>query len=229
MAGSNLRTLVFLCSGGGGNLRFVHEAFARGWLPGWQRIVVLADRQCGATEYARQQGLEWACLDFRQAAQSAALTTIQAYAPDAVVTTVHRILSKELVSAFAGRLLNLHYSLLPAFGGMIGAAPVEAAMKYGVCLGGATVHAVTEELDGGPPLVQIAMPVSRQESLDAVMDGEFRAGCMALLVALRALDCQAGLNWGGMVIELKGRQALLNPALPLPEAMADETFWASLK
>lgn len=229
MVGTEARSLVFLCSGGGGNLRFVHQALVRGWLSGWQRIVVLADRECGAIEYARQQGLEWACLDFRQPGQGAVLTAMQAYAPDAVVTTVHRILSKEVVATFAGRLFNLHYSLLPAFGGTIGAAPVEAAMQYGVCLGGATVHAVTEELDGGQPLVQLAIPLSRQENRDEVMDCEFRAGCMALLVALRALDDPAGLNWEGMMVKLKGRQALLNPSMPLPEAMADELFWASIK
>src|SRR3546814_1333079 len=63
-----------------------------------------------------------------------------------------------------------------SFGGKIGVAPVKAAMAHGVCIGGATVHAVTNELDGGAPLVQIAIPYSRQDPLENVMDLEFQIG-----------------------------------------------------
>lgn len=230
MAEARDHCLVILSSGGGGNLRFIRQAVTRGWLPREWRIIVLADRECGATEYAQQQGLEWTCADFRQEKQDELIQVIKSYSPLAVLTTVHRILSERLVSEFSGKLFNLHYSLLPAFGGSIGSSPVKAAMQHGVRLGGVTVHKVTAALDAGPPVVQVAMPFSPNEDLDELMDCVFRAGCIALFVALRMLlSYQSDLSCNGQTFLVKKRNALLSPAMPLPEEMADERFWALLK
>lgn len=222
--------LVILSSGGGGNLRFISQAVARGWLPLAWRIVVLADRECGATEFAQQQGLEWACVDFNREEQAEVIEAVKAYSPFLVLTTVHRILSERFVTEFEGKLFNLHYSLLPAFGGTIGSAPVKAALQYGACLGGVTVHKVTAALDAGPPVVQVAIPFSPDDVLDELMDCTFRAGCIALLVALRMhLGFHSDLSYNGQNVLVKKRNVLLSPTLPLPGEMADEKFWSLLK
>lgn len=223
------KTLLFLCSGGGGNLRFVHQALRRGWLPNWHGIAVITDRECPASAYARRQGLPVACLDFVADQQAALLQQAVSYKPDMVITTVHRILGEAFIKAFDGKLLNLHYSLLPAFAGSIGANPVKAALAYGVRLGGATVHQVTEILDGGCPQAQIAFPVASGDDLDQVMDVEFRAGCIALLAALRAQDEAGESGRGGMTLTIKSRYALLNPVVSLPADLFEEAFWWSLK
>lgn len=68
-----------------------------------------------------------------------------------------RVLSAPFLSAFPGRILNVHPSLLPAFAGCLDA--VERALAEGVQVSGCTVHLVTDRVDLGPPLVQAAVPV----------------------------------------------------------------------
>lgn len=223
------KRLLFLCSGGGGNLRFVHQAIKRGWLADWQIVAVITDRECPASEYARREGIPVNCQDFAADQQVALLQHATSCAPDMVITTVNRILGEAFVRAFEGKLLNLHYSLLPAFAGSIGASPVKAALAYGVRLGGATVHQVTEVLDGGCPQAQIAFPVAPEDDIDQVMDVEFRAGCVALLAAMHTYARAGGSGSEGMALTIKSRHALLNPCAPLPEGLFEESFWLSLK
>jgi phosphoribosylglycinamide formyltransferase-1 len=75
-----------------------------------------------------------------------------------------RILSPAFVAAFAGRMLNVHPSLLPAFGG--GMDAVERALAHGVKITGCTVHAVTDEVDAGPILLQAAVPVLPDDTVE---------------------------------------------------------------
>ncbi len=227
------KKVLFLCSGAGGNLRFLHLAIKKGWLPGWEHISVITDRDCPAGDYAEREGLPVACVDFVEDQQEKLLNQAKAWSPDIIITTVHRILGATFLEEFDGRLINLHYSLLPAFAGSIGASPVRAAMKYGVCLGGATVHRVTGVLDGGHPQAQIAFPVTPDDLLEELMDIEFRAGCIILLAAFLTLKNDAKKNSGnsqnGMVLTIKSRNALLNPAALLPSELFEEGFWLSIK
>ena len=78
-----------------------------------------------------------------------------------------RILSPPFVDAFRGRILNLHPSLLPAFGGCMDA--VDRALAHGVKITGCTVHLVTDEVDGGPILLQAAVPVLEGDSHDTLL------------------------------------------------------------
>lgn len=223
------KTLLFLCSGGGGNLRFLHQAIQRGWLPDWQRIVVITDRECPASSYARQQGLPLSCVDLKRDGQGPLLEIALLHDPEMIITTVHRILGEAFVAAFDGKMLNLHYSLLPSFSGNIGIKTVAAALDYGVCLGGATVHRVTAKVDAGRPVAQIAFPFEPDEDIEKVMDVEFRAGCIALLSALRIFDGRKAPDWHGKTFKIKERNILLNPALDLPAELFQEEFWGLLK
>lgn len=223
------KTLLFLCSGGGGNLRFIHQAIQHKWLPDWEHIVVITDRECHASNYARQQGLSVSCVDFEEDCQATLTGVAQLYAPDIVITTVHRILGDAFLAAFKGKMLNLHYSLLPSFAGSIGTNTVKAAMDYGVRLGGATVHEVVAEVDAGRPVAQIVFTFAPEDDFVEVMDVEFRAGCIALLGALRIFSAQVVPDWRGSILQIKGRNALINPASVLPEELFREDFWSLLK
>lgn len=222
------KRIVFLCSGGGGNLRFVHRAVQQGWIAGAAIAAVLTDRACAANGFARAQGIPERVLDFGQDRQQEVLAALQAAQPDLVVTTVHRILGPAIVGAFRGRLLNLHYSLLPAFGGTIGAKPVQAALDYGARFVGVTAHEVDETVDGGRPLVQAAIPVRADDDAQRLMDLVFRCGCIALASAI-----DAGLHRRPLapeqVLPLMGRQCTFSaPAGIPPELAGDETFWAAI-
>jgi phosphoribosylglycinamide formyltransferase-1 len=95
-----------------------------------------------------------------------------------------RILSPELVRAYAGRMLNLHPALLPAFPGAHG---VRDALAWGVKLTGVTVHLVDEELDHGPIVAQEAVAVLPTDDWDALEERIHEAEHRIYPQALRAL------------------------------------------
>jgi phosphoribosylglycinamide formyltransferase-1 len=112
--------------------------------------------------YAREHGIATAVLDHkafdsREAFDAAMMAAIDAHQPALVVLAgFMRILTPGFVAHYAGRLLNIHPSLLPAFPGLhTHRRAIEAGCKYA----GATVHQVTAELDHGPILAQAVVPV----------------------------------------------------------------------
>jgi phosphoribosylglycinamide formyltransferase-1 len=224
----NSKRLVFLCSGGGGNLRFIHQSITRGWLGDVTLVSVITDRECGATAYARQHSINHSCVNFSESGQAALLATLESLRPDLVITTVHRILQKGIVQRFEGKLINLHYSLLPAFGGTIGSRPVQDALAYGVKFAGVTAHLVDETLDGGKPLVQAAIPLRESDDTDSVMDVVFRCGCLALGSAMQSrLTDTAGQSANEQVVEIKGRRCVLSR--PMGLAIASDEFWEEIR
>ncbi|NTU73471.1 hypothetical protein HGB07_04870, partial [Candidatus Roizmanbacteria bacterium] len=191
---------------------------------------VISDRECPANEYARTNSLPTAQVDFMINEQKNLLDVVNSLAPNIIITTVHRILKKTILDEYHGRLINLHYSLLPAFGGSIGSRSVKAAMDYKACFSGVTVHFVDETLDGGQPLVQIAVPVSKNDDQAEFMDIIFRAGCIALFIALSLLkNPSENISRYGRVLVIKDREVLINPSIDIPLEMNDEKFWQALK
>ena len=93
-----------------------------------------------------------------------------------VLAGFDRVLRPELIRAFHHRMINIHPSLLPAFGGGLHAQA--EALDYGVRLSGCTVHFVTEDTDAGPIILQAAVPVlddDNTESLSArILEQEHR-------------------------------------------------------
>ena len=158
--------LGVLVSGRGSNLRNLVER-------GFAVVAVATNRpSCGAAAYAREQGLPLgefsqkahASAEARDAAMRDWLSSLEV---ELVVNAGYdRILSSAFVGAFESRLLNVHPSLLPAFGG--GMDAVERALAHGVKLTGCTVHLVTDEVDAGPILLQAAVPVLAGDSVDSL-------------------------------------------------------------
>ena len=98
----------------------------------------------------------------RAAHERALAAAIDAHAPAVVVLARYmRILSPEFVGRYAGRMINIHHSFLPAFAG---AAPYRQAFDRGVKLIGATAHFVTAELDDGPIIAQDVIPVDHADT-----------------------------------------------------------------
>jgi phosphoribosylglycinamide formyltransferase 1 len=151
-----------LVSGRGSNLQALLEASAAPGYPA-RVVVVIADReQAPALERARAAGVEALWVnpkDFadREAFDLALVAALQARDVGLVCHAgFMRILSPAYVRAFAGRALNIHPSLLPAFPGL---HPQRQALEHGVKVAGATVHFVEETVDGGPIVLQAAVPV----------------------------------------------------------------------
>jgi phosphoribosylaminoimidazolecarboxamide formyltransferase / IMP cyclohydrolase len=141
-------------SGAGSNLRALYAAAGRGELGG-EIVLVLADRSCPGLDWATEQGIDTALVPGGD--DGAVAAALEGARPDVVVLAGYmRILGPRVLEAFPGRILNTHPSLLPAFPG---AHAVLAALGHGAKVTGATVHLVDATLDGGPIVVQEAVPV----------------------------------------------------------------------
>jgi len=154
--------LVVLISGRGSNMAAIARACAAGTLHA--RIVrVIADQpDAGGIELARGLGLQTGIVPRghhpdRAAFEAALGAAIDADAPDLIVLAgFMRVLSPAFTARYAGRILNIHPSLLPAYRGL---HTHERALAAGEREHGVTVHYVTAELDGGPAILQARVPV----------------------------------------------------------------------
>jgi phosphoribosylglycinamide formyltransferase-1 len=179
--------LGILVSGRGSNLEAVLDAIAAGHLPAVDAALVVANRPgIRALEVAARRGVSWRLLalddfadaDARDAAIGRALA--EAACDVAVLAGYDQLLRASYFDAFRGRTINIHPSLLPRHGGrgMLGLAVHAAVLAAGDAETGVTIHDVTPELDAGPPIEQVALPVVRGESAgelaDRVLDLEHR-------------------------------------------------------
>lgn len=161
-----MKNLVILISGGGSNMAALVDACrAENWEQtlGARVSLVISNRpDAPGLALARARQVETAVLDHRSFASreefdSALAELIEAQRPTLVVLAgFMRILTPAFVECFAGRLINIHPSLLPAFPGL---ATHGRAIQAGCRAAGATVHHVTNQLDQGPILGQIVVPV----------------------------------------------------------------------
>ena len=154
--------VVVLVSGRGSNLRAIDARIAAGELPA-RILAVLSDREdAAALAWAAERGLATGAVPQRQYADRAAFDAalgniIAGYAPALVVLAgFMRILGAPLVERFAGRMLNIHPSLLPKYPGL---HTHRRVLEAGDAEHGASVHFVTTELDGGPVVLQARVPV----------------------------------------------------------------------
>jgi phosphoribosylglycinamide formyltransferase-1 len=154
--------LVILISGRGSNMEAILREAAAGRLPVEVCAVISNEPAAPGLERARAFGVptEVVChRDYpdRRAFEEALRARIDACRPDCVALAgFMRVLSKEFVEHYAGRLLNIHPALLPQFPGL---HTHERALRAGVRQHGASVHFVTPEVDAGPVIIQAAVPV----------------------------------------------------------------------
>lgn len=170
-----MKNIVILISGSGSNMQAIVEAArAQHWSQklGAQVVAVFSNRPDAAgLSWAQSQGLHAQSLDHRafdsrEAFDQALMQVIDAFDPALVVLAgFMRILTPGFVSHYAGRMVNIHPSLLPAFAGL---NTHQRAIEAGCKFAGATVHEVTPELDHGPILAQAVVPVLPQDTSDAL-------------------------------------------------------------
>jgi phosphoribosylglycinamide formyltransferase-1 len=159
--------LGVLASGRGSNLQAILDACAGPGFPARVAVVISDREQAPALERARAAGVEALWVnpkDFgdREAYDRALVRELQARGVGLVCHAGWmRILSPVYVRAFAGRALNIHPSLLPAFPGL---HPQRQALEHGARVSGATVHFLDEGVDTGPIVLQAAVPVAPSDT-----------------------------------------------------------------
>jgi phosphoribosylglycinamide formyltransferase-1 len=156
-----------LASGRGSNLQAILDAAADPAFPA-RVVLAVADRErAQALERAASAGVRAVFLnpkDFgdRNAFEAALIETLQSARVEFVcLAGFMRILGPAIVRSFAGRIMNIHPSLLPAFPGL---AAQRQALEYGAKIAGATVHFVDAGVDTGPIILQASVPVLPQDT-----------------------------------------------------------------
>lgn len=167
------RRIAVLISGRGSNLQSILDAIAAGRLAATVDVVVSSRAAAPGLARAREAGIDAQSIDprayvDRDAYDAAIADRLRARGVDLVCLAGYmRIVGPPLVDAFPNRIMNIHPSLLPAFPGL---DAQRQALEHGVAISGATVHLVTAELDNGPIVVQSAVPVLGDDTVETLAE-----------------------------------------------------------
>ncbi|MFM0671435.1 phosphoribosylglycinamide formyltransferase [Paraburkholderia sediminicola] len=157
-----MKKLVILISGRGSNMEAIVRACSDEAWPAQVAAVIANRPDAAGLAFAASHGIATAVVDHRQfpdrdSFDAALAKEIDSFEPDLVVLAgFMRVLTAGFVDHYAGRMLNVHPSLLPSFPGL---KTHQQALDAGVRLHGASVHFVTSQLDHGPIVAQSAVPV----------------------------------------------------------------------
>jgi phosphoribosylglycinamide formyltransferase 1 len=211
-----MKKLVILISGRGSNLQAMLDAR----LPCRIAAVISNRADAEGLGIAKTHGISAIVVDHRNHADREGFDTalaqaIDAFDPDLVALAgFMRILGTGFVSRYHGRLINIHPSLLPAYGGLNTHA---RALHDGVRIHGCTVHFVTPDLDHGPIIIQAAVPVLRDDTEQTLAARVLNEEHRIFPQAIRWLcQDQIKLSEQGRVIFLYRKQpgyALVSPGL----------------
>lgn len=207
-----MKRIVVLISGRGSNMEAIVQACAaEGW-PARIAAVVSNRPDAAGLAFARARGIATAVVDHREHASrdsfdAALAAAIDAFEPDLLVLAgFMRILTPAFIDRYAGRIVNVHPSLLPAFTGL---HTHRRAIEAGCKVAGATVHFVTAELDHGPIIAQAVVPV---------LPGDTEQTLSARVLAREHQLYPRAVRWwaegllkldGGIVRHLRGEPQLL--------------------
>ena len=190
-----MKRLAILLSGRGSNFEAIADNAANGSLEAHIAVVISNRPEARGLLVARQRGIHAVALASRgmdrEAYDRALIEELRKYDVDLICLAGYmRMLSAGFVRQFPHRILNIHPSLLPAFPGL---DAQRQALEYGVKISGCTVHFVDDYLDAGPVLLQAAVPVlddDTVESLSArILAEEHRIYSEAIGIVLRG-DCR---------------------------------------
>lgn len=199
--------IAILASGTGTNAQAIFEKIRTGRLDASVELVIANKPHAGVLERAAKAGIRSKVIepgDFpnRNAYDRCLVEHLLEVRCDLVVLAGYMLLLGDVFfEAFAGRMVNIHPSLLPSFPGMTGIA---SAYAYGVKLTGPSVHYVEKEVDSGPLIIQAAVPVHADERLEAL---ERRIHSLEHRIYPQALQWIAEGR-----LKCSGRQVFLAPA-----------------
>jgi phosphoribosylglycinamide formyltransferase-1 len=163
--------IAVLISGQGSNLQALLDDCARQRIDGRISLVISNRPGVAGLDRAAAAGVESQVIDHREfesreAFDRALVAALEPHRPDLVILAgFMRILTPEFIAPYQGRLLNIHPSLLPKYPGL---NTHQRALDAGDRWAGATVHFVTEELDGGPPVVFARVPVAPDDTAESL-------------------------------------------------------------
>ena len=199
------KRIAVIASGRGSNFQAVIDAIKAGAVPATCVALITDNPKAYAIERAEQAQIPVIIVDYdtfssREEYERALLAAIQRVNPDLIVLAGYmRIVGREIVQAFTGRMINIHPALLPAFTGL---HAQRQAVAYGVKVSGCTVHFVDESLDGGPVIVQQVVPVMEGDDEDILAERILAHEHQCLPYAIR-LFCEDRLVIEGRIVRIR--------------------------
>jgi len=165
-----MKRLAILLSGRGSNFEAIADNAANGSLGAGIAVAISNRPEARGLEAARERGIQAVALASRgmdrEAYDRALMEELRKHDVDLICLAGYmRMLSAGFVRQFPNRILNIHPSLLPAFPGL---DAQRQALDYGVRISGCTVHFVDEYLDAGPVILQAAVPVLDDDSVESL-------------------------------------------------------------
>jgi phosphoribosylglycinamide formyltransferase 1 len=207
--------MVVLISGTGRNLQAILEALRAGRIHGEVSAVISNNPDAAGLAHARTAGVSTAVVNHRDypdrdTFDMALSAEIDRHAPDFVILAgFMRILGSDFVQRYRGKLLNIHPSLLPKYPGLQTHA---RALAEGEAWHGASVHFVTEAVDGGPVILQGRVPVQGNDTVDTLAERVMREVEQVIYPEALAWASAGRLQMRGNEVVLDGR-VLTEPLL----------------
>ena len=199
-----MKRIAVLASGRGSNFQAVLENIAAGKINGEIVALLTDNKEAYAIERAKAAGIQVIIHHYKdypskEAYEKDLLASMQKTEADLFICAGYmRIIGKEIAETFAGKMMNIHPALLPAFTGLHGQ---RQAVEYGVKIAGCTVHFVDAGLDSGPIIVQKAVPVLDDDDEDALADRILEQEHIAFSEAI-ALFCDDRLKIEGRKVKI---------------------------
>lgn len=197
--------LAILISGRGSNMQAFMDACASGELNAEISVVLSNNPGAAGLERAAEAGIATRCVNHRdyesrKVFDAAMVQALAPFEPDLVILAgFMRILTPVFIEPFTGKLLNIHPSLLPKYPGL---HTHQRALDAGDEEAGVTVHYVTPELDGGPPIIQARIPVEVGDTADSLAARVILKEHVIYPIAARwHLDGRLELNSRGVTLD----------------------------
>jgi len=225
-----MKQIVVLVSGNGGNLRFLYH-YINTFKSNFRIIAAIADRHCGALEFCIDKGIDNYLIPYdRKNNDNKLFDKLKELQPDCIVCHIHKILDETLVREFEGKLVNLHYSILPRYKGIIGLEPIIRAIANKDRLVGVTCHFLNPEVDAGKIIANAIIEMNEQDTVETISDVVFRSGCLTLLNSLKLIliDPSKGSSPPQHTV-LLNRRVVFSTALLFDHTALDESFWKLVK
>ncbi|MCQ4034378.1 phosphoribosylglycinamide formyltransferase [Kaistella montana] len=165
-----MKNIVILVSGSGSNLQRIIDAIEQGEIPNAKIDLVVADRECFGLQRAENHGIKNILIKRGKTFSENLAKEIPENTDLIVLAGFLSILNKEFVENFKGKIINIHPSLLPKFGGkgMWGHHVHEAVLEAKEKESGATVHFVTPGIDEGEIILQKSFEISEGETVETL-------------------------------------------------------------
>ncbi len=192
--------LGVMASGSGSNFEAIAQSIANQQLNAQIQVLIYNNPDAKVVERAERFGIQAVLLNHREfsdreSLDRAIVQTLQAQAVEWVIMAGWmRIVTPVLITAFPNRILNIHPSLLPSFKGN---RAVEQALAAGVKIAGCTVHLVVPEVDSGAVIMQAAVPVLPDDTVETLQN---RIHVQEHIIYPKAIALAAHLNWKSVAI-----------------------------